>query len=264
MKQATIVMFYGPKPSCLATLIATCQEQVAHILGNCFHPYDIGQVHATLVSLEQVPGSAGFNRYFYTYRNQMRPMDVSGLLNFLRKGGHFPLRVQIGGFQKKDYPFTSQGQRPYERSFSIVGVEAAIPLLVGWPVLERSPASEVSARDMEQESEDYPTTLDKIRRSVQAFNVIHRYHRTPTDIDNDFYFRIGLLHQPFPGYELRKKTEGMLREHLRTVQPIIVDITAADLSIISYRDETLPLASTQAWQIHDIKVTPDFILSLYQ
>lgn len=264
MRQATVVMFYGSKPSHLTTLITECQQQVTHILGNCFHPYDIGQVHATLLSLEQVPGSYGCNRYFHIYRNQMRPMDISGLLNFLRTKIHFPVQVQIGGFQQKEYPFTSQGQRPYERSFSIVGTEAAIPLLVGWPVREKFQGRETSLADVRPARKCYPITLDQIRRSAQVFHVLHRYHRTPTDTDNDFYFRIGLLRPPLPSYELCKKVENTLREYLRTAQPVIVDITSADFSIASYQDETLPLASTQAWRICDTKVNPDFVLRLYQ
>src|SRR5436305_5776570 len=136
MRQATLVMHYGPKPDGLSRLIAECQKQIAEVFGDCFQPYDMHQVHATLVSLGQVPGSTGSNLNFERYRGQQARMDFSGLLNFLRLGGQFPFQVQIGGFEKRDYPFTSQGQIPYERSFSVLGNEVAVALMAGWSIRE--------------------------------------------------------------------------------------------------------------------------------
>ena len=53
-KQATIVMLYGPKPSCLSTVILNCQEQIAQLLRHHFMQYELQQIHATLIGLERM------------------------------------------------------------------------------------------------------------------------------------------------------------------------------------------------------------------
>src|SRR5689334_20479910 len=53
MRQLALVAFYGPKPIRVAELIWACQEQIAERLGSVFEPYDIAQVHATIVSLQR-------------------------------------------------------------------------------------------------------------------------------------------------------------------------------------------------------------------
>jgi hypothetical protein len=118
-------------------------------------------------------------------------MNFEGLLGMIRAGNTFPLQVQVGGFRNRDYPFVSRGQRPYERSFSIQGDKA---VLMGWPIRGEPSANIVQSKtELIQENRVYPTALDDIRRSSQNCNVLHAYHRSLTDIDNDFYFRIGLI-----------------------------------------------------------------------
>jgi len=58
-------------------------------------------------------------------------MNLEGTLDYLRRCGHFPLEVQVGGYGKRDYPFISRQSRPYERSFSIQGDKVVV---MGWPI----------------------------------------------------------------------------------------------------------------------------------
>ncbi|HTK08886.1 MAG TPA: hypothetical protein VL485_17075 [Ktedonobacteraceae bacterium] len=265
MKQVTLIMLYGPKPSILSRLIIESQEQISRMLGDYFQPYAMDQIHATLVDLRRASGSTMFNLNLERQRERAASMDFAGLLDFLRLGGHFPLQVQIGGFENRDYPFVSQGQRPYERSFSIVKGEVAVALMIGWPI-RGNPAEIVKANParLMQEGRIYPTVLDQIRQSFQSFNILHRYHSRLTDVDNDFYFRIGLIHQPSTDYLLQERVENTIRHFLSTLKPTIVEITISDIYLASYQDETLPLDSTQIWPIDDDKVTPEFIQSLYE
>ena len=256
MKQVTLAMLYGPKPACLSAVIAECQKQIASLLGNCFQPYDLLQVHATLVSLTQIPGSKGSNLYLSTYRGQSQCMDLLGLLNFIRTSGHFPLRVRLGGFQDRDYPFCSQGQRPYSRSFSIVGNEIVVARMIGWPICE----AETSVSPLAQEKYMYPATLEEVRRAAEGFNILHRYYFRLTDIDNDFYFRIGLIHQLDPDSPVCRQAEHAVREFLSTIKPVVVEIALADVYVASFQDETLPLASTRVWSVNDDRVTPEIHL----
>jgi len=54
MIQVTLVSLYGDKQSDLAGAISKCQELVAQAVGKAFRPYDLRQIHATLVGLEDI------------------------------------------------------------------------------------------------------------------------------------------------------------------------------------------------------------------
>jgi hypothetical protein len=257
VKQVTLVMLYGPKPASLSAVIAECQKQIASLLGNRFQPYDLHQVHATLLTLEQIPGSNGSNLYFSTYREESRPMDLAGFLNFLRTSSHFPFRVRLGGFQDRDYPFRSYGERPYSRSLSIVGNETVVPRMIGWPVCE------AGAFHLAQKSYIYPTPLEEIRQRAESFNILHRYSLRLTDRDNDFAFRIGLIHHLASESPICREVEQVVRAFLSTIEPVIIEITLADVYVVSFQDETLPLATTLIWSVDDSRVTPEFVWSLY-
>lgn len=249
MKQATLIAFYGPKPARLAKVIADCQSIIAGDLGQAFEPFAIAQVHATLLGLERVPGTVKTNLNFVSYRNLRREMDVAGLADFLHSGGHFPLQVQIGGFHDRDYAFTSQGRRPYERSFWIAGDKA---VLMGWPIRGHPmPLEEPSSLDLIHESRIYSDALDRIRQAAQSFNILHKYHRGPADVDNDLYLTLGRLEPSRSSEEMKRATANKVREFLSSSQPCLLEISAQDLHLVAYEDESLPPESTRAWPIRE-------------
>jgi hypothetical protein len=258
MPQATLVALYGAKPKALAALLLECQRRISAVLGDRFRPYELQQIHATIVDLERKAESL-FNSNLAKYRNRLEPMDLDGLLNFIHLSGQFPIHIQIGGFQNRDYPFTSRGQRPYERSFSLQGNKV---VLVGWPI-RGAPLARTAPSTLHliHESRLYPNSLDELRKAFQSFNVLHKYHQVPTDVDNDFYFRIGLLEPSYPGIstEWKQSVEGGVRAFLSTVEPIIVEITVADIYVAAYEDPILPQHSTRVVSVNDPKVTPDFL-----
>src|SRR3954451_19345261 len=131
MRQLTLIALYGCKNDTLSSVISSCQKKIAEVLGESFHAYKNQQVHATIADLQQISVSHNYNLNFLKYRGQRKPMDFEGLLQFLRTGGFSPFQVQLGGFQNRDYPFTSLGLRPFERSFSIQHDKA---VLIGWPI----------------------------------------------------------------------------------------------------------------------------------
>ncbi len=262
MRQVTLVAHYRQKPADLSELIAECQRKIADILGKSFRPYNILQIHATIVGLERFVGSARFNSNLVKYRKQQKDMDFEGLLNFIRVVGRFPFQVQIGGFQNRDYSFMSRGQKPYERSFSVQGDKA---VLMGWPIRgEPLTTGNPRALDLIQESRIYPTILDEIRQAVQSFNILHGYHVKLTDVDNDFYFRIGLINPPPLNPSLQQKVENTIRQYLSKIKPIIIEVMFSNVYVAAYDNETLPLDSTRVWPICDPEVTSDFIWSLYE
>lgn len=196
------------------------------------------------------------------YQNRLENMDFAGMLNFIRTSSLFPFRVQIGGFQVRSYAFTSQGNTPYERSFSIHENKA---VLIGWPVRGEPLFNHAPGiLGLVPESRTYPDTLDEIRRAFQNFHVLHSYHRTINDVDNDFYFRIGVFHHSSLSSVEQKETEKSIRHYLSEIKPLIIEIKISDIYVISYEDEQLPLDSTKVWSVSDPSVTPDFIQSLYE
>jgi len=260
--QVTLVSLYGNKSnSRLATLIAQCQQVVTNALATAFTPYDEEQVHATIIGLERHSPSGFENDNFARLRNRNQTMAFDGFLGYLRRCGHFPLQVQIGGFRDRDYPFTSRRARPYERSFSIQGDKAVV---MGWPIRgEPISIAETTSEDLIQESRLYPMTLDALRRAAQGFGILHGYHGALTDVDNDLFFRIGLVDEKAVPLGSIPALQQRLRQSLSQEKPFIVEITLDEVFVAAYNDNTLPRTSTDVWSVKDPKVDGEFICGLY-
>jgi hypothetical protein len=250
MTQLGIVAFYGKKPPALAHLLEACQQQVTRALGAGFQPYDLTQMHATILGLEQIEDGNGVNRNFVQVRNERRTMDVAGLLEFLRTTNILPFTVQIGGFADRPYTFTSRGRTPFARSFTIQGDRT---VLMGWPA---NPAAKGNAA--------YPPSLSNLRRVGEQFHILHKYHAKSDDADNDFYLRLGLVDANGTSAGAIASASFDLRNFLSIVQPIHLTIGLDELSLVAYVDERLPSTSTRAWPLDDPTLTPSFIKQLYQ
>jgi len=260
-RQVTLVAFYGEKPQALADIIGWCQQIIGDWLGEKFLEYDLRQVHATIIGLERYPDFPHLhNLNFRKHRRMVISMDLAALRHLLLSGVYLPLTVQLGGFSDRDYPFISRSCRPFLRSFSIQGDKA---VMMGWPIRGRPlSAPPITTAAAIQECGLYPPTLDQIRGAAQAFGVLHEYHRSPGDVDNDFYFRIGLLKEPIDD-RVRADIETNMRVLLATRLPLLVDLPPTALSFISYRDNTLPLAESLAWRIADADLADADLPTLY-
>ncbi|NER30658.1 MAG: hypothetical protein F6J89_24335 [Symploca sp. SIO1C4] len=262
MRQVTLISLYGEKSLELVNLIRHCQKMIAGITGIEFIPYELPQIHATILGLEQVIGTPMHNSNLAKYQSLSKKMDVCGFINWLQRSEYVPFQIQIGGFDNCGYDFTSRGQRPYERSFSLQGDKAVI---MGWPI-RHPPLGETSSNksNLPQPTSYYPNTLDQIRKAAQSFNILHAYHRTSADVDNDFYFRIGLFNPDTLDNSSKESLEKDIRDFLSTTTPIIVKLTPANLYVASYDDEKLPVNSTKLWSLQDQLLTQEFISSLYK
>jgi hypothetical protein len=259
MMQITVVALYGDKSSDFAALIARCQEFGGRVLGPGFEPYDLSQIHATIFGLERKIGSPFYNANFSRYRGRDLVMNLEALLEYLRRCGHFPLEVQVGGYGNRDYPFISRQARPYERSFSIQGDKVVV---MGWPIrgkpFQRLP---VTPSAWVQEARLYPPTLDVMRHAVQAYGVLHAYHRALTDVDNDLFFRIGLLvDQRSLTERVRDTLEAEVRQFLSTQPPLMLGIRLEQVSVALYEKDTLPPSSTRVWSLADPELTASALL----
>jgi hypothetical protein len=246
MRQATLVAAYGKKPDPLSKLISDCQDRIAKRLGICFHRYSVHQVHGTVIGLECVEALHLHNRNLAEYRVEWKTMNLHGYFSHLQVTDLLPREIQIGGFENRTYPFKSRTQRPYLRSFSIQGDKA---VLMGWPV--------------NRETATYPETLEDIRKKAQAFYILHSWHRKVEDIDNDLYMRIGLFDPVPTDVQVIHSLEIEMRDMLADLQPTFFEISKASLSVVSYRDEALPLKSSVPWPLVQV-CGPTVLDTLYK
>jgi hypothetical protein len=273
--QVTVVSLIQNKPPHLAAFLDECKKRVRAVLPTDFREYDTAkQIHATIVGLERLDANkpAFHNKNFQKRRLLTLEMDYAGLLDYYRTSGVFPMQVQIGGFHNRDYPFTSRNERPYFRSFSIQpglssdGRDVEFVVVMGWPLRgEPSTAPNPSLPELIQEASKFPRSLDSLRRSAQAFNVLYLYHGAPTDVDNDFFFRIGMIDNPknVDANEKRQLIHTM-RNWLAGCCPVIVDVKLSDVWVTQYeRNELPPDGTTNAYPIDDPMVNASFVHSLY-
>lgn len=259
--QVTLVALYGDKGDEFAAAIAACQRLVSEAAGAAFEPYELRQVHATIIGMERHHAPA-CNANFRKHRAREAAMDFDGFLSFLRSCDFLPFDVRLCGFHRDEMPFTSRERSPHERSFSLQGGKV---VMIGWPErwsCEADPTGDTSA--LQREVAIYPRTLDAIRRAAQHYGILHAYHQSPSDIDNDLFFRIGML---IPGVDTRATADSIehaVRE-LMSARPVVrLPIGLGDLRIAAYEDDRLPLSSTRTWALTDPKLTGRVIEGLFE
>jgi hypothetical protein len=178
--QVTLVSFYSEKSGKVMEFIRLCQDNISKLLLSAFHPYEMEQVHATIIGLEGCRlGDKIKNENFQSFCKEERFVSAIELLDFLRSDDLPSFDIRIGGYRHhEDYGFLSRGKHPYLRSFSIQG---PIAVAMGWPY----------------DNEKYSDALEKLRRHFNKLNILHRWHRTPSEEDNDFYFVLGRVDRRF-------------------------------------------------------------------
>jgi hypothetical protein len=214
------VAWYGPKTGRLRELVAEVQALIFEHLGDDFLPYSPEQVHATLIALNGVrAGGTIVNEYLLAHAGVAREMDLPRVMDILARRFATPLRVRIGGVRPdQPVPFTSRGQHPAERTFS---VQDRAFVLVGWPADSLAGAG---------------APLDELRREMNAANVRHRYHVRAGDVDNDLHLVVG-HHAGAPADALARATASV-RDKL-AAHPADLAIGLADVKIVAADSHTL-------------------------
>jgi hypothetical protein len=241
--QLTLVSHYLDKPPEFARLIDELQASLTRMLGSFFCPYELAQVHGTIIGLEGTQVADGLrSENFLRYRNEERFIDFAGLLHFLCND-FAGFAIRIGGFSAtEDYGFTSQSRHPFLRSFSL---QQEIAVAMGWPF----------------QGGTVSLALDQLRRSIQHFGVLHKWHRCADDVDNDYFFVLGRINGAMPE-ELRLATENKLREQLSRRERLLLPIDRDALSFVAYREPQLPLASSRVRRVTDTDLTADVLCGM--
>ena len=94
-------------------------------------------------------------------------------------------------------------------------------------------------------AQTYPGTLDAFRRCFNHYNVLHKYHRTDNDIDNDFFFVLGRIERSVVQEHEIRHAEDRMREKLAAINPVRFPVGREVLSLAVYEDPQLPLDSTE-------------------
>jgi hypothetical protein len=231
---ATLVAFYGKKPEPLAVLVDAVQKHARQLLGNEFAPYPMEQVHATIVGLEGARNATGdmVNANFLSLRAESRTMQLPRCLEHLQRTPLLPFTLRFGGFQKDAvYPFTSRGEHPFARSFTIQGTRA---VLMGWPVAGQS----------------YPLALAHLRRELEAFGVLHKYHAAADALDNDAFMVVGQIRRTAGDDAAIRRVIDDVRTRLAGLAAHAV-VDASSPRIVSYVDPALPLETSTALRLSD-------------
>jgi len=244
--QVTLVSHYGPKSGKVLELVRVCQETLSKNLGAAFRPYEVEQVHGTIIGLEgQQVGNTIQNQNSEKIALPNCAVDPNRLLQFLRTGLVSSLEIRVGGFRHDvNWGFTSQGSHPYLRSFSI---QKEIAVAIGWPVQEGA----------------FPLTLDGMRRSFNSLNVVHKWHQKPGDVDNDFFFALGRVDRRFVSDTQVHAVEEHIRVLLAGLKDTTFPVNRNTLSIVGYLDAQLPAATSCSFAINDPELNPTRLLDLY-
>jgi hypothetical protein len=217
------ISLYGAKPGPLRNLLASIQGTAAARLGTAFVPYTLEQVHGTLVVLTGWRDEEGgvINQDYLEYRGERRAMDFGRVQEILRAHLAEPITIRIGGFgPDAPEPFASQGRRLHERSFS---AQAGALVMIGWP-------------EAALESAGRTRPLDDLRRDMAAAGVLHRYHRTQADVDDDFHLVVG--HYAGAGPDQVTAAVSSVRAHLAG-HPVDVQVGLDQVRIIASDTPTL-------------------------
>lgn len=216
------VALYGPKPDPLRGFLAGVQALITEHIGDSFRPYSLDQVHSTLIRLTGVPDPATgriVNQAYLEHRGIALEMDLSLAMRILAGRLARPIRVRLGGYRPDDdVPFLSQGRHLSQRGFSVQGNAF---VLVGWPVAALA-------------GDGRP--LEELRREMTAANVLHHYHRTEGDADDDFHLVAG--HHAGAPPEAIGAAVAAVRGKL-AVGPIEIDAGIADVRIVASDSPTL-------------------------
>jgi hypothetical protein len=220
----TAVALYGTKTGDLKILLETVQALVSERLRDRFRPYTLDQIHGTVIRLDGVADAqAGLivNLRYLEVTGIPRAMDHARALEILATHLIPPLSIRLGGYGLGTAAtFSSRGQHPHERMFSLQG-DAFV--LVGWPV---STVANGSA----------PGPLDDLRRAMNDANIVHWYHRSSTDIDNDLHLVIG--HHNGASQRETKEAVSAVGTYLAR-HPVQVEVGVDQIAIIAADSPTL-------------------------
>lgn len=238
----SLVAFYGEKPDQLRDLIKKLHTHLANhqLLQNKFVPYQMAQVHGTIIGCEGLRiNESVISQWFEVRRQEIRPINFAGVINYLQQQVELPLTIRFGGYHSDlNYKFLSRSQHLGDRSFQLQSAEKqTIPVLIGWSWQDQA----------------VTLAVDHLRRRFQQFNLLHKYHATPEAVDNDFYLRLGTINGQLTIAEADLITREM--RNLLESSSTYVSISLDNLTFVQYQDLQLSPATTKVIPVSSITLS---------
>lgn len=242
--QLSIISHYGEKSLELINLISMLQSKLSESLGFAFKPYEMDQVHGTIIRLEGTFTDKGIlNKWFKENRHEDRYMKPERLLEFIKSDKIKEIDIKIGGYRiHKDYGFESRGQHPFLRSFSIQG---DIAVAMGWPI----------------ENGNHVDALYKLCSQFEEVDVLHKWHKEGYE-DNDFFFVLGRLSKKYVNPLALQRTSEKIRLIMAGIDEQIT-IGKNTMTIVAYIDTQLPTTTSRAFRFDDRNLNPQLVNNLY-
>lgn len=239
LSNVSLVAFYGHKPLPLINLIQKLQKYLANhsLIQDKFIPYQLEQVHGTIIGCEAIATELGVvSHWFRTNRQEDRYIDFSGLVDYLRHQINFPITIRFAGYNRhREYNFRSREQHLYQRSFQLQLGEQTIPVVIGWS----------------WHSDRISLEIDNLRRSLQQFNLLHKYHGVPDAVDNDFYLRLGTINSRLTAAAV-ESIAIETRNLLETYPALDLSLNLDNLAFVQYQDLLLTPATTKIFPAAEI------------
>jgi hypothetical protein len=175
----TLVATYGEgKPGQLVQLLSNiaecCRSEIR--LADWIRPYDNAQIHATVMGMEGT--RCGDSVVQENLRARLGdagtapPVNFEAMLEFFASSVS-EVPVVVGGFRENDANPFDPGRAPFQRSFDIRS--DGLIVAMGWPHANAA----------------FTPCLIGLRKHLEAFNLVHKYHVRPQDQDNDLFFVVG-------------------------------------------------------------------------
>lgn len=215
--QLSLVAFYEEKDNnVLWGKINKIQSIILNDISNNYKPYKMEQIHGTIIGLEGaiLEGNLIGKNYKEIENKEVR-LDIRAIINFVLETK--PIKIKIGGFNNNDNDiFTSRGETPFNRSFSI---QRNIIVAMGWPY----------------SNGNYSPVLDTMRRRLSKFGALHKYYNKPNSHDNDFFFVLGNLKAPLNDTQ-KNSLLLKIQKEMTDWENITAEINTKNISIIKYED----------------------------
>ncbi|MBE9042907.1 hypothetical protein IQ255_00555 [Pleurocapsales cyanobacterium LEGE 10410] len=234
----SLIALYGEKPPQLTSLIDKLQACLAdyELIRGKFVAYQLEQVHGTIIGCEGVKTEAGIiNQWFYELRQEIKYLNPD-LVDYLQHQANFPLTIRFGGYDRAtDYNFLSRSQPLYDRSFQLQpSGDLTIPILIGWS----------------WEDNNVSLAIDNLRRNLQQYNLLHKYHGNPDAVDNDFYLCLGTFDTLLTNDELTRIATDI--RNLLETRSLNITLNLSDLAFAQYQDLSLTPATTKIIPVTEI------------
>jgi hypothetical protein len=161
------------------------------------------------------------NQHYLELAGVPRAMDHARAVEILTAYLTPPLSIRIGGF-KPNSPttFSSRGQRPYKRMFS---AQDGSLVLMGWPVC--TVMNGITQRP-----------LDDLRRKMNEANILHWYHKSWNDADNEFHLVVGHYNT---GSQCKAKEAAVASSVYLSQHPIQIEVGINQVAVIAADSPTL-------------------------